>query len=94
MSMNQDTYRIGYESTIADKLYAGMQMDQGDVYMVTRNVTPVFLDDFDFEEDKVEKKLMANKKKAEINAPFTCIGVPFTNISFRTIIMWNQIISA
>ena len=46
MSMNQDTYRIGYESTIADKLYAGMQMDQGDVYMVTRNVTPVFLDDF------------------------------------------------
>lgn len=42
--MNVDAYRVGFETDIAQKINDGMLFDQGDVYSVSANVTPVFND--------------------------------------------------
>ena len=48
-NMKLSDYRVGFQTPIADKINnqcVGQPFDQGDCYIVTRNVTPVFNDNF------------------------------------------------
>ena len=86
MSMSQYKYRIGFKSTIADKLYEGMQFDQGDVYMVTRNVTPVFLDNFGHMQKQKIDILTGSNSLSDIGKVKLINGQPYIN---REKEFWN-----
>ena len=47
--MSVDSYRVGFETSIAKKIddaCTSKSFDQGDCYSVTKNVTPVFNDNY------------------------------------------------